>query len=1196
MRKLLGLVFNRWTLSAVLLIALACVIWIVGPAVTIGTHRPFDSEAQRWTAIGVLTGIVFILLIRQAWRARAGQGEVARQLLTPAPAAAKEAESADLAAVRERFERALVLLKRVRFGDRGLLHGWRARLGGRYLYELPWYLIIGAPGSGKTTALQNSGLKFPLADALGDYKLRGVAGTRHCDWWFTDRAVLIDTAGRFTTQDSDRENDRATWSGFLAMLHRTRPRQPINGVLVAVSATELLAMNADERAEHAAAVRKRLQELHEGLNVRFPIYLLVTKCDLLAGFTDTFAQADRDLRAAPWGCTFALDASGQRNDAAVLDAEFERLQQRLVDGVVERLQRERDPQRRARIYGFPGQFAALRGTLREFVDTVFSPSRFEAHPMLRGVYCVSGTQEGTPIDRVLGIAARSYGLERSAPAPNQASGRSYFLSRLLGEVVFAESGLAGTNLRWERRRSLLALSAYAACGMLAIALIAAFTVSYRGNRRYVADVAARAHDVQQLVQGTPNRASPDLLPIIPALEATRVLAETGDASAAAGSASWQLGFGLFQGRKLDRAARTAYERMLTDAMLPRIALRLRQQLQSGEAPESQYESLKAYLMLYDVDHFDAKALKSYIENDWATQRGAELSAAQRAQLSRHLDALLALPGGVPPLARDDKLVASVRAQLGSVALPQRIYDRLLQSGLDDEFPEFTIARAAGGSAPLVFRRTSGKPLTQGVPGLYTREGYTDGFQKAIDRVAAQLEGEQGWVLGAAAPPRDPVQRLQGGVTDDVRRLYLTDYATTWTTFIDDIRVVSPSSLTQSLEIARLLSAPDSPLPLLMRALSRQTTLAGSSDGNGVIDKATSKAGALISSGAQRVAGLVNGDQPRAPRPAASLEATLVDARFAELRAAVTAPEGGKAPLDGTIALLNDLYVYLNTVDTAVKGGMPPPQSPVGNQIKAQAPAAPKPLRALLEDVGTTSSQIAKTMVRGNLSAEVRSQVGEFCQQALAGRYPLDRGSSRDATQADFASVFAPGGKFDKLFQDKLLPYVDTSTRPWRFRTVDGSALGADAGTLPQFQRAAAIRDAFFAGGATTPSLRLEFKPVEMDPAISQFLLDIDGQIVRYAHGPQIPTAVQWPGPRGSTQVRVEISPASPNSSGMVSSGPWALFRLFERVRIDDGGAPERFRATFDIDGRKAIFEVTTSSVRNPFQLAELGQFSCPNAL
>jgi len=232
-------------------------------------------------------------------------------------------------------------------------------------------------------------------------------------------------------------------------------------------------------------------------------------------------------------------------------------------------------------------------------------------------------------------------------------------------------------------------------------------------------------------------------------------------------------------------------------------------------------------------------------------------------------------------------------------------------------------------------------------------------------------------------------------------------------------------------------------------------------------------------------------------------------------------------------------------------------------------------------------------LRESLAREVRSQVGEFCQQAIAGRYPFDRGSTRDVTQADFAAVFGPGGKFEQM-QQKLAPYIDTSTRPsWTFRAVDGTPLGHDVGSLPQFQRAAAIRETFFGTGSVA-TVRLEFKPVDMDPALTQFVLDVDGQVVRYAHGPQIPGTVQWPGPRGSGVVRVMVSPSG--TTGMVHEGPWALFRMFERVGIQPGNSPERFRAIFELDGRKASFDVTTSSVRNPFRLRELSEFSCPSGL
>jgi type VI secretion system protein ImpL len=89
-------------------------------------------------------------------------------------------------------------------------------------------------------ALLNSGLQFLLGDGKTGASVTGVGGTRNCDWWFTRDAVLIDTAGRYSTQDSDAAVDAGAWDAFLALLKKTRPRQPINGVMLTVNAFDLM--------------------------------------------------------------------------------------------------------------------------------------------------------------------------------------------------------------------------------------------------------------------------------------------------------------------------------------------------------------------------------------------------------------------------------------------------------------------------------------------------------------------------------------------------------------------------------------------------------------------------------------------------------------------------------------------------------------------------------------------------------------------------------------------------------------------------------------------------------------------------------------------------------------------------------------------------------------------------------------------
>ena len=347
--------------------------------------------------------------------------------------AADERVGKELETLRARFQQAAVELEKARFAS----PDGRSRA----VDDLPWYVMIGAPGSGKTTALLNSGLRFPLYAKISNASVPGVGGTRNCDWWFTDEAVLLDTAGRYTMQESDRKADAAAWQGFLALLRQFRPQRPLNGALVTVSVLDLMLWTKREHTKFSAHVRMRLAEMYAALNQRFPVYVLVTKMDLLAGFMEFFGDMDAGSRMQVWGTTFDQDI-----DPAVIEepfaAEFAALAQRLDAEMLARLHEERDLQRRAAIYRFPQQFHGIGPLVGQFLAQAFGTQVNHRPLQLRGVYFTSGTQEGNPIDRVLAAMARTFRLERGAAVVGGSTGKSFFITRLLREVVFPEAGLA----------------------------------------------------------------------------------------------------------------------------------------------------------------------------------------------------------------------------------------------------------------------------------------------------------------------------------------------------------------------------------------------------------------------------------------------------------------------------------------------------------------------------------------------------------------------------------------------------------------------------------------------------------------------------------------------------------------------------------------------------------------------------------
>ena len=190
-----------------------------------------EQESVRWIQISF---IVLTPVAKWAWgyfRAKRANAALTTGLLEPpaADAARPSASAAEATQLRQRFEEALDLLKKLRFGVDSPSLWTRIRgLGSQqYLYNLPWYVFIGAPGAGKTTALINSGLRFPLADRLGREAVRGVGGTRNCDWWFTDEAVFLDTAGRYPRSRVTGTSMRPPGGAFSSS-SRSSPRRPIN--------------------------------------------------------------------------------------------------------------------------------------------------------------------------------------------------------------------------------------------------------------------------------------------------------------------------------------------------------------------------------------------------------------------------------------------------------------------------------------------------------------------------------------------------------------------------------------------------------------------------------------------------------------------------------------------------------------------------------------------------------------------------------------------------------------------------------------------------------------------------------------------------------------------------------------------------------------------------------------------------------
>src|SRR3569623_1529518 len=338
---------------------------------------------------------------------------------------------AEIEAMQAEFQKAVSALKSSMLGRSG-----RDALG-----LLPWYVMIGPSASGKTTAIRSSGLKLPYGKTG---KVRGVGGTRNCDWWMTNDAILLATAV------SD------------------------------------LQKSEDEIGELARTLRERIDEVIGRLQVVVPVYVMITKCDLVSGFVETIGDLKDRERGQIWGFTLPL-INDHADPIEVFAEHFDQLTDVLERNAVVRMGEERRGEARDAIYAFPQQFDTLRQGLIDLVANLFETNRYQDGPIMRGLYFSSGTQEGRPVDRIMEKMASALGVRpRLAVAP-PTKPKSYFVRDVFQKVVFPDRDVAVRSAGVLKRARVVRFAIAGGATVLAAALLFLPVSSFLANKRFIGE-------------------------------------------------------------------------------------------------------------------------------------------------------------------------------------------------------------------------------------------------------------------------------------------------------------------------------------------------------------------------------------------------------------------------------------------------------------------------------------------------------------------------------------------------------------------------------------------------------------------------------------------------------------------------------------------------------------------------------------
>lgn len=1194
---------------AVVVIALA---WGLG--LYFGVHWAFPLGLTILVVAGLGGWVGF-----QTWRARRAARELERGLAAQALDQAKHARpdlQAEMAQMQAEFQKAVQALKSSKLGQSGV----------DALYALPWYVIVGPPGSGKTTALRASGLDFPMTSSGAKGSLRGVGGTRNCDWWLSNQGVLLDTAGRWLDAEDAQE-----WFSFLDLVKRSRPRKPLNGIVVAVSVADLgNAQDADITAM-AKRCRDRMDEILGRLQLRLPVYLMFTKCDLVPGFVETFRDLSPTDRSQVWGFTLPLEAGPAVPPGQTFRTRFDELGNTVERFSLRRMGEVQKIEDREQIYAFPQQFQVLRDNLAAFVERTFEDNVFQETPMLRGVYFSSGTQEGRPIDRVMRRMAEALGVRADISLPSTpVDTKSYFLRDVFANVVFQDAGLAARSAAEERRQTRIRWATAAAISTVALLVCSFPTYAWWQNRELLASTSEIVDTVAAA------RAQSAAVPVsLGTLEPLRERAELFRRYGEEGPPV-SMRLGMYQGDVVGPRVLELYGHTLHDEVVAPIVStevdRLdefgrRMEALADARPSSgehsqMYDALKTYLLLTspteDSQPRQDAALQAWLSEAlvtrWAARAAgptadgaapAEVPAAERARMATHAAFFTSLLASDPAYSfpRDAALVQRTRVALTRIPQANLVLERLIAE-LEPSGFGLTARTLIGPSVTAMTGRSA-------VRAAFTRRAWETRVRDLLSAPPETLTGE-GWVLGPEAARQQADEAERDLALARLSSEYFRQYIEEWQELVRGIRVAAPNGEVQSLTTLQDLTRGEPPpLGRLIGQVHYNLQLTYP-EPEETVNPATQET--LLDVARQQL-------QRTSPQAARAL-------RIAErLRRSAGSGGQGSGPTE-QILVAEDVasafqgFTVFGVAAPAAEGQTPQPtaldvyqeqlefvrdalqqtlENPGDREpLVARLATARVRVRALIEEqeVGwrprfeallwppIDGTSLGST--RAGAMGAGRAWCSDVVQphtRNIANRYPF-RADGQDVALADFTEFFKRDGTLWAYYDEDLDGDVERRGDGFAFTT----RLGREAGivyqrNLPSFlQLAQDVTASYFPPGSEVPRADFDVQ-IHPSPEVATIELNVGGMEtpIHYENGPERWERTWWPGEHPEAGAYLEVRGANGMIERIDQEGEWGLFHLLEAGTVVESDG-RLFTVAFRLRTHDVEVRITLRPVRgdNPF--------------
>ena len=1235
-----------WILG-ILVILLVWSVWFIFPPGEPGAADPFPMWIPIVVSAVVLTlliGLWAIRRIRAARAARALEKAIAQQAQEQA-LNAKPEEREEIQALHKQIAEGIAALKASKLGE-------GSRKGEAALYTLPWYVIVGPPGAGKTTALKHSGLVFPYLDSAGG-GVRGVGGTRNCDWWFTNEAILLDTAGRYTTETEDHDE----WVSFLEQLHKYRPEKPINGVIVAVSISELLNESDEAIQATASKVRARIDEMQETLKMTLPVYVLFTKIDLVSGFVEFFSDLKKSERGQPWGATFRLDSS-KAEPGRMFEDEFGVLVEKLHQRAIRRVNVERSRGVKEKIYEFPLEFASIKRNLADFMQAAFAPvgqtnALGAQTPIIRGFYFTSGTQEGKPLQRVVASMGRAMGLKvgDEEEAPAQKESRSYFLKDVFTAIMFPDQNIAAVTEGELRRRRLRVFAIAAAAALVALVLMIPAIFAFMNNRQLVADTRRVSQGAGLANWNEPDKAVGTLDDLRAHLEMLNDWENHGPPIS--------YGWGMYQGTRLFTPTKDQYVASLRTGFLKPTKELLEQKVRDikGDPYLQDYNNLKTYLLLADRDRLQDEQLEDFEANKltalWAEALlpKTQLPEADlKAKLYDHVRFYVKLvkEGKVEPEVLQKPLIESARERLRN-ADPVKAYYELFVTSLIDkkidengpatpdnlDFAPISLDTVFGDRADVTTVVSSKQKAAQGKPyevvGPFTNRGHAQ-VLKNLNDAPAQLEREQ-WVVPQSKEEKAKGDKIQLELKR-VRQRYEDDYINAWTEFFRDVDVAIPDNNRQAIAEYRTLSTPEWAYKRLLRTLRDNTVFEDknkkklpttlTADG-GVIDQIGDRIRRRVEARTQVSADSLRSTETKDGPPEDRITHAFASMVEFGMGAEPPPPADSSSPAPQKPAKDPGLDNYVGKLQNLAGEMEIVAEGPPSSDTKKATTLFEKAVVETTEQVQALDvrgqelmdpllmnplRQGYRAMIRGaggTASGLWEVEVWPTYRDKLKNRYPFNVSADRDASFDDAVAFFKPKDGILWGFYEKHL--ADFHIRQNHDFIPVSHLQGANPSANPFtpfnplmyncLKRSDEITDAIFSDGADKPKVTFDINLKTVSPIVSDVIFELEGQKRIYRNEKEFWYTFTWPDAK-THGARIQVRGAGGLDEEIVRDGPWGVFRLFESadeltsVKDDD----KQFLVTWQMTAPPVTvtMQVRPRRGNHPFPLSFFRGLNCPPSI